>query len=272
MSKNQPPPMRMKVERNALVPASSFDAERLASYRIGSTVSVRFTADRMRPLERKYRAILGKVVKECETPWTNAEAAHQALKLACGYVNVGKTATGKFMQWPRSIADFDDAEMLDYYESVLVLLSKLTKVDIETLRGEISHVSEEDDEDSDAPNVSDSCDAVPIPSQDSQPEDSPPPAGTNNPSKEWLETAARMLWSATNVGKDTEANLDLLSNQRIAVASLLTNDVSEDAKAKAGSIYRTCKSVVMGEVEKHKGMKLVAGLAGVDEKDLERRP
>lgn len=145
MSKNLPPPMKMKVERGRLVPASTYDAERLDSYRVGSTVNVRFTADRMRPLERKYRAILGKVIKECATPWTNAEAAHQALKLACGYVNVGKTASGQFMQWPRSIAEFDDQEMTDYYESVLAILSRITRVDVETLRNETANVGDDEE-------------------------------------------------------------------------------------------------------------------------------
>ncbi|WP_155773406.1 hypothetical protein [Rhizobium leguminosarum] len=129
------------------MPATTYDAERLDSYRVGSTVNVRFTADRMRPLERKYRAILGKVIKECATPWTNAEAAHQALKLACGYVNVGKTASGQFMQWPRSIAEFEDPEMEDYYESVLAILRRITGVDVEALRKETAHIVENEDPD-----------------------------------------------------------------------------------------------------------------------------
>ncbi len=144
MNKHMPPPMKMKVERGRLVPATSYDAERLDSYRVGSTVSVRFTADRMRPVERKYRAILGKVIKECKTPWSNAEAAHQALKLACGYVNVGRTMSGEFMQWPRSLVDFDDKEMEDYFESVLSLLHSMTGVDPETLRNETADVADDE--------------------------------------------------------------------------------------------------------------------------------
>lgn len=143
MSKSLPPPLSMKVQRGALVPATPYDAERLDSYRVGSTVHVLFTADRMRPLERKYRAILSKVIKDCKTPWSNAEAAHQALKLACGYVNVGKTASGQFMQWPRSLADLDDREMSDYFDDAMALLSRMTGVDVATLRKETAHVDEE---------------------------------------------------------------------------------------------------------------------------------
>jgi hypothetical protein len=101
----------------------------------------------MRPLERKYRAILGKVIKECDTPWSNSEAAHQAMKLACGYVNVGKTASGQFMQWPRSIMDFDDQEMEDYYESVLEILHRMTGVDVATLKKETAHIVDQHDPD-----------------------------------------------------------------------------------------------------------------------------
>jgi hypothetical protein len=136
----------MRVERGRLVPSGQYDAERLDSYRIGSTVMVRFTADRMRPLERKYRAILGKVVKECKTPWTNAEAAHQAIKLACGIVNVSKTAGGQFFQYPRSLVDLDDKEMEEYFNDAMALLERLTGVDVETLKRETAHVDAEDDE------------------------------------------------------------------------------------------------------------------------------
>lgn len=144
MTKHLPPPMKMRVERGRLVPAGQYDAERLDSYRVGSTVNVRFTADRMRPLERKYRAILGKVVKECKTPWTNAEAAHQAIKLACGVVNYGKTHSGDFFQWPRSLVDLDDKEMEDFFELAMGVIQDVTGIDPETLKKETAHVAEED--------------------------------------------------------------------------------------------------------------------------------
>lgn len=143
MNKHLPPPLKMKVERGRLVPATQFDAERLDSYRVGSTVNVRFTADRMRPLERKYRAILDKVIKECQTPWTNAEAAHQAIKLACGIVNVGKTAGGQYMLWPRSLVALNDKEMEEYFNDAMVLIEKITGIDPETLKRETSHVSDD---------------------------------------------------------------------------------------------------------------------------------
>lgn len=164
MNKHMPPPMKMKVERGRLIPVTSYDAERLDSYRVGSTVSVRFTADRMRPLERKYRAILGKVIKECKTPWSNAEAAHQALKLACGYVNVGRTMSGEFMQWPRSLVDFDDKEMEDYFESVLALLHSMTGVDPETLRNETADVADDEPHDPDTGELSPNNDSDAAPS------------------------------------------------------------------------------------------------------------
>lgn len=145
MNKHLPPPLKMKVERGRLVPATQYDSERLDSYRVGSTVNVRFTADRVRPLERKYRAILGKVVKECETPWSNAEAAHQAIKLACGIVNYGKTAGNDFFQWPRSLVDLDDKEMEEFFESAMGVIQDITGIDPETLKRESANVGDEDE-------------------------------------------------------------------------------------------------------------------------------
>lgn len=196
MNKHVPPPLKMKVERGRLVPATQYDSERLDSYRPGSTVSVRFTADRMRPLERKYRAILGKVIKECKTPWSNAEAAHQALKLACGYVNVGRTTGGEFMQWPRSLVDFDDKEMEDYFESFLSLIQRITGVDPETLRNEAAAVGDDDEQadpetgeitetqttDAPSPSASDGDDASsPTAASSNEPEGTvPPPSGSSS--------------------------------------------------------------------------------------------
>jgi hypothetical protein len=85
---------------------------------------------------------------------------------------------------------------------------------------------------------------------------------------EWLGTAARMLWAATNVGGDTEANLDTLNAQRLAVGDLCPAATEQTIKDKAGSIYRQCKAVVMSEVGKPIALKFIAGVAGIDEKEL----
>jgi hypothetical protein len=197
----------MRVERGRLVPATSFDAERLDSYRVGSTVNVRFSADRMRPLERKYRAILGKVIKECDTPWTNAEAAHQALKLSCGYVNVGKTAKGEFMQWPRSIAEFDDQEMTDYYEDVLSILSRITSVDVETLRSETVNVGDDDETPHD-PDTGEIIEGEILPPETTESGASPAPenADADAPSSAAAEEADTAQPSASSTDPDASSS------------------------------------------------------------------
>lgn len=267
-AKHQPPPMKMKVERGRLVPATSFDAERLDSYRVGSTVSVRFTADRMRPIERKYRAILGKVIKECKTPWSNAEAAHQALKLACGYVNVGRTMSGEFMQWPRSLVDFDDKEMEDYFESVLALLHSMTGVDPETLRNETADVADDEPHDPETGELSpnEASDAAPSPAASDegstlQPDDSPSSevlpeepaaktlseaAGSVIPGKE-LEVLKRFAKSVLSIAANPDTSGETMTkvvNRWINIE--LVNVQSDAGRAAVKSIHGSVKAIMAG--------------------------
>ncbi len=84
----------------------------------------------------------------------------------------------------------------------------------------------------------------------------------------WIVTAARMLWAATNVDGNTEANLDVLNNQRKAVGSLMPEGTDQAIKDKAGSIYTRCKQVVMLEIDQHDAKAIIAGIAGIAEEDL----
>ncbi len=264
MNKHLPPPLKMKVERGRLVPATADDAERLDSYRVGSTVSVRFTADRMRPIERKYRAILGKVIKECKTPWSNAEAAHQALKLACGYVNVGRTMSGEFMQWPRSLVDFDDKEMEDYFESVLSLLHSMTGVDPETLRNETADVADDEphnpetgelspNNDSDAaPSLAGSDEGGAAPSPADAPSQEPagesvPPAGSVIPPKE-IEVLRRFAKSTLALAANPDTSGETMTkvvNRWINID--LVNVHSDEGRAAVKSIHGSVKAIMKGD-------------------------
>lgn len=85
---------------------------------------------------------------------------------------------------------------------------------------------------------------------------------------EWLAVGARMLWAATNVGGDTDGNLAILNAQRLAVGDLCPASTEQSIKDKAGSIYRQCKAVTMSEVGKPIALKFIAGVAGIDEKEL----
>lgn len=143
MTKGDFPALRMKIERGHLVPAGPFDQERLNSYRNGAIVMCRFTEERDRVLVRKWWAILGLVLKQCQTPWKNKDEAHEAIKLALGIVNLSKTVGGDFMAYPKSLADLDDPEMTDALENMTELLSRMTGVDVATLKKETAHIHEE---------------------------------------------------------------------------------------------------------------------------------
>jgi hypothetical protein len=304
-AKQLSPPFKMRVERGRLVPATQYDQERLDSYRNGSIINVRITADRMRPLERKYRAIVGKIVKECQTPWTNAEAAHQALKVACGYVSVGRTIGGAFMQSPRSIAEFDDAEMEDYFERSLQILERLTGVPAETMKRETKHVDAEDDEIIDpqtgeitnitntgpepsSPEAGDDGDGYATTPSSSEPDPAipPPDPGSNDGSAEtnasqrqaepsssdyhlWLLNVARMLWATAIPAGDR----DVLSAQRESalIAFPKPADLPKQIDDKAKAVYRRCMEVIDTSIEQQDALALIAGIVGADQDDILRK-
>lgn len=274
MSSSDYPALRMTVDGGRLVPSTPFDQERINSYRRGATVLVKITEQKDRVLQRKWWAILGLVLKQCKTPWKTKEEAHEAIKLALGIVNLSKTVSGAFMQYPKSLSELDDPELQEALEQMIELLSRLTGVDVETLNKEAAHVGSEINQDTGETSQAlpdtdgEGSASIPDPSDDEVAGVMSPPAPATSDTIDaaWLKTAARMLWGATNWKGDTEANLGLLNTQHLAVADLDdTKGVSQRAKDKAGSIYRTCKSAVMQEVDPTDALKMVAGLAGTTE-------
>jgi hypothetical protein len=147
MTKSDFPALRMTIDGGRLVPAGPFDAERLNSYRRGTVVYVRFTEEKDRVLIRKWFAVLGLVLKQCKTPWTNKDQAHEAIKLALGIVNLSKTVGGDFMAYPKSLAELEDPELLEALENMTELLSRMTGVDVATLKKETAHIVEHEDHD-----------------------------------------------------------------------------------------------------------------------------
>ncbi len=143
MSKSDFPPLRMQIDGGRLVPAGPFDAERLNSYRRGTVVFVRFTEEKDRVLIRKWFAVLGLVLKQCKTPWKTRDEAHEAIKLALGIVNLSKTVGGDFMQYPKSLTELEDPELQEALDQMIELLSRVTGVDVATLRKETAHVDED---------------------------------------------------------------------------------------------------------------------------------
>lgn len=147
MSKSDSPPMRMVVERGPrLAPATASDAERLDTWRIGSQVNVQFVRLGSRPMERKWWAILGLVVNQCNVPWKTKEQASEAVKLALGIVNLTKTVGGSWMQYPKSLTELDDAELDDAVRDMADLITKMTGIDPETLHKESADVGQDETE------------------------------------------------------------------------------------------------------------------------------
>lgn len=146
ITKSDYPALRMRIERGHLVPAGPFDAERINSYRSGAVVMCWFTEEKDRVLVRKWWAILGLVVKQCDTPWKTKEEASEAIKLALGIVNLSKTVGGQFMQYAKSLTELEDPEMTEALENMTELLSRMTGVDVATLKKETAHIVDHDHE------------------------------------------------------------------------------------------------------------------------------
>jgi hypothetical protein len=268
MSKHEFPPFVMTIENGRLVPANPHDAERLNSYRRGTKVFVRLTEEKDRVLVRKWWAILGLVVKQCETPWKTKEAASEAVKLALGIVNLSKTVGGQFMQYPKSLTELDDPEMSDALEQMTELLSRITGVDVETLKKETAHIVPEEQlnpDDATPPASSDSSESATEPgSGDNAAHSTPLPQHADDLA--WLKTVAIMLWAATNTHGNTDDNLELLNNQRKAAPELA--GASQAVRDKAGSIYRLCKEVVMHEKLPANVLPVIATHAGCNQSEL----
>lgn len=146
-AKSDAPPFQMVVERGPkLVPANASDAERLDTWRVGSKVNVTFVRDGSRPMERKWFAVLGLVVSQCNVPWKTKEQASEAIKLALGIVHLSKTVSGAWMQYPKSLTELSDPELDGAVQEMMDLVTRLTGIDPETLRKETADVGRDDRE------------------------------------------------------------------------------------------------------------------------------
>lgn len=144
MSKHEAPPFRMVIERGKLVPATAYDAERLDTYRSGSTVRVRFVEERDRWGIRKWWAVVNRAVKECPTPWQTAAEASEAIKLALGIVNLTKTVGGEFMAYPKSLTELTDPELEDAVEQMLAVMTRVTGIDPDDWRKHIADIGKDE--------------------------------------------------------------------------------------------------------------------------------
>lgn len=151
MGKHESPPFKMVIENGRLVPATAYDQERLDTYRRGSKVNVVMVRDGGRVMERKWFAVLGLVVKQCNVPWKNKDQASEAVKLALGIVNLTKTVGGEFMAYPKSLTELSDPELDEAVRDMMDLIQRMTGIDPATLKKEIADVGEDEETPSDAP-------------------------------------------------------------------------------------------------------------------------
>lgn len=198
MSKGDFPAIRMRIEGGRLIPAGPYEQERIDSFRKGTVVMCRFTEERDRVLLKKWWAILGLVVKQCPVPWKTKEEASEAVKLALGIVNLTKTVKGDFLAYPKSLTDLEDPELQEAVDNMTELLSRLTGVDVETLKKETAHIQPETDEPHDPDtgelSLNEASDPAPSPagSDDDGTTSAPSPADTpsNEPAGEPVSAPA----------------------------------------------------------------------------------
>ncbi|MHC2298192.1 hypothetical protein [Rhizobium mongolense] len=301
MTKGDFPALRMTIDGGRLAPAGPFEAERLNSYRRGTVVFVHFTEEKDRVLVRKWWAILTLVVKQCQTPWKTKEEASEAIKLALGIVNLSKTVGGQFMQYPKSLTELDDPEMTEALENMTELLSRMTGVDVATLKKETAHIVEEphdpetgeiiehDTTESDArPLASDDADAPPPASAEGseQPNSDPSPStdvssagasGTagdpdpssgspaNDPERDVLIRYAR---DVLPMAADTSVSLVALKEVEKQWAADELSKLSDAGKAKARAISESMRAVANDPARLEGVLEHYAGLLDCGTQDL----
>ena len=108
------PPIAMRLEKGRLVPVSQYDLELLNDWHDGAELNVEVTRIKVRPAERKYFAMLSTLLKEADTPWSNTDTAHEAIKLAAGFVTPYKKKNGQWGAHPRHIGSFTDTELSEF--------------------------------------------------------------------------------------------------------------------------------------------------------------
>ncbi|ULJ73640.1 hypothetical protein [Rhizobium gallicum] len=285
MSKGDFPALRMTIDGGRLAPTGAFEAERLNSYRRGTVVFVHFTEEKDRVLVRKWWAILTLVVKQCQTPWKTKEEASEAIKLALGIVNLSKTVGGQFMQYPKSLTELDDPEMTEALENMTELLSRMTGVDVATLKKETAHIVEEPHdpetgeiiehettESVSSPRETDNADAPPpasaeagdsAPTSPASPSTDVSPAGTsgtagdpdpssgspaNDPERDVLIRYAR---DVLPMAADTSVSLLALKEVEKQWAADELSKLSDAGKAKARAISESMRAIAnnLGRLE-----------------------
>ncbi len=132
MAKHDTPPLILVVgDDGKLSGATEYDYERICEYQCDTQLIMTPYEGRDPTRLRQYWAILGRLVKDAPTPWSSKEEASDALKLALGITDIGKTVTGQWMIRPGSVAlaNMEDVRFKNFFEQAMAVLAKVTGVD-----------------------------------------------------------------------------------------------------------------------------------------------
>jgi hypothetical protein len=190
-TKSDAPAFRFIVEPGPkLVPASAYDAERLDTFKVGRVLRFTPVEESDRKDIRRWWAILNRVVKDANTPWRTAAQASEAIKLALGIVEYGKTIHNNYMQWPKSLKELDDEELAQAVRDMGVIIHRMTGVDPLDWSREAPDVG--DDEPRDNTQQSSEPSAVLAPDEGGVLDDTPTDAAPTLSSRH-LETKAEIV-------------------------------------------------------------------------------
>lgn len=260
------PTITMLVERGRLVPFAQYDAERLDSFRMGAEVEVKIRYTKTRPLQRRYWAMLTKLMEVTETDWKSDVIAHNWLKEFFGFFEPEHQEDGSYKKKPISMTDFTDGELKEFFELFCGLVQERYGIDPETLGKEAPDTGYTRSEApaalaSDAPDPSTTpADHPEPPSTDSPPA---PVGGTPLANGDWAKLASRMLIAATA----PKGDVDVLKRQAAAIKHYHTPEhISAEARGIITKVYKECLEVTAngGKLD----MKLISTMIGCKPRDL----
>ncbi len=253
--KSDAPALRLRITTRGLEPVTSFDAERLSSYRLGSEVWCTPTQDHNMKLLRKYWAILNRVVKDCPTPWKNSKQASSALKLALGVTENFKGVDGKWRVEPRSLMSLDAPEFEKYFEDAMAVLQGITGVDPLTMEAEAEQTDYATPEQAPEPEKPETTEA-PVEPAKNEP--------TADEAAVIIKECATKLWDLAN--NETLSAMDRRGSLEMAKNSY--KDALPNNLDTVRSIVVVTDNLIRGKVTADQARTMLSGFAGMQEVDF----
>lgn len=295
-TKSDVPPFKMVIENGRMLPATPYDQERLMTWRNGTRVSVEIVRDSSRVGVRKWWAVLGRAVKDGNTPWDNQIAASEAIKQALDLVHVARTHSGTWFTYPQSLNELDDAELDLAVVRMMDLLYEITGIDPAEWRKEAAAVEAPDDDNpnpsaspppeaedaatsdtavsSPAEGVADGAGGVSSPAGATEQQQPPPPGGSQPPvppkltedERDFLIEMHRVLIGA--VGPDQKVLDRQAAGYKEKVGAQPVH-VREKARLMFTELSKLCGDPANDTPAKRRtAVKYIAGIFGTDERRL----